>query len=111
MKINVRPSRERSRWIPERVLPLPLPDIVQRRVSPPSLYINKGSIDDIDCRVGDQIIDVDYIDIGLKRGYLQQFIGCGYINLSNPLLRKVINFFNIKFLVNIEYLIRELKYS
>ena len=97
MKINVRPSRERSRWIPERVLPLPLPDIVQRRVSPPSLYINKGSFDDIDCRVGDKVIDVDYIDIGLKRGYLQQFIGCGYINLSNPLLRKVINFFNIYF--------------
>ena len=97
MKINVCRSRERSRWIPERVMPIPLPDIVQRRLSPPSLKINKGTSDDIDCRVGDKVIDVDYIDIGLKRGYLQQFIGCGYINLSNPLLRKVINFFSIYF--------------
>ena len=107
MKINVRPTRERSRWISERVLPSPVPAIVQRRVCPPSEFINKGSIDEIDCRVGDKIIDVDYIDIGLKRGYLQQFIGCGYINLSNPLLRKVIYFFIIDFLVNIKYLIRE----
>jgi hypothetical protein len=109
MKINVRPSRERSRWVCERVLPSPVPPLVQRRVCPPSELINKGSADEIDCRVGDKIIDVDYIDIGLKRGYLQQFIGCGYINLSNPLLRKVIYFCIIDFLVTIQFLIRKLK--
>lgn len=94
MNINVRPSRERSRWNTETPLPEAVPPVVKKRIIPISDFINKG-IRKVDCRVGDKIIDVDYIDIGIKRGYLARFLHCGYINLSNPLLAKVIYFFII----------------
>ena len=94
MNINVRPSRERSRWNTETPLREAVPPVVKSRIIPISGFINKGNRK-VDCRVGDKIIDVDYIDIGIKRGYLARFLHCGFINLSNPLLVKVIYFFII----------------
>ena len=39
--------------------------------------------------MGDKIVDVDYIDCGLLRGKLEEFISSPYLNLSNPWLVKV----------------------
>lgn len=99
MNINVRPTRERSRWNSETTLPEAVPVIVKRRIIQKSDPINKGTRFDVDCRVGDHIIDVDYIDIGIERGFLEKFLHCGYINLSDPLLAKVIYFFIIDHLL------------
>lgn len=97
MQLNLRRTRDSSRWSQVTPEPVPLSVPIERRVISPSLRINKGSEDLVDCRIGDNIIVVDYIDIGLKRGILKKFIGCGYLNLSNPLLRKVSYFFVISF--------------
>ena len=99
MQLNLRRTRDNSRWSQVAPVPAPLPVPIQKRVIPYSVHINKGSEELVDCRIGDNIIDVDYIDIGLKRGVLKQLIGCGYLNLSNPLLRKVSYFFVISILL------------
>ena len=105
MQLNLRRTRDNSRWSQVASVPAPLPVPVQRRVIPHSSHINKGSEDKLDCRIGDNVIDVDYIDIALKRGCLKKFIGCGYLNLSNPLLKKVSYSFVINSLLLIWYLI------
>ena len=89
MHVQSRHIGDQSRWsqdvidlsAPERVLPL--------RVRVPAIPINKGSGEDVDCRVGDRDIDVDYMDIAIHRGKLQRFIGSPFINFGNPMLKEV----------------------
>ena len=92
MQINLRATRENSRW--SQVVPRPLPRvrdpdiIVDDYESSP--FINKGDRLGVpNCKVKKQIVDCDYVDCGLKRGTLGKFISSPYINLSNPWLRKV----------------------
>ena len=68
MQLNLRRTRDSSRWSQLAPVPPPFPVPIQKRVIPYSVHINKGSEGLVDCRVGDNVIDVDYIDIGLKKG-------------------------------------------
>ena len=112
MQINVRQARENSKW--SQVVDLHSSsgsdtDDDEDYVEAP--YINQPNrTHRVFCKVGENLVDVDYIDCGLLRGQLEKFISSPYLNLSNPWLVKVIyihamNFFYL-YLISIPYLIK-----
>jgi hypothetical protein len=69
---------------PRPAVPVPRPPPLR------SERIKKVSSEgDVEYSVGKTSVDVDYIDIGLQRGKLEKFLNSPYLNLSNPMLRKV----------------------
>ena len=101
MQINVRQARERSKW--SQVVDIPSSpssgsDDDEDYVEAP--FINQPTrAHDVYCKVGENLVDVDYIDCGLLRGQLEKFISSPYLNLSNPWLVKVnfIDAMNVSF--------------
>ena len=99
MQLNLKSVNDHSRYA--RVLHSPSPPRVLEPRVPRNFTacINKARAEaEVDCRVGDKSIDVDYMDINLDRtpGKFQKFLGSPYLNLSNPFLRrhaKVSSFF------------------
>ena len=97
----MRQAREISKWCQVFASPSPSSsDTDEDEDYVESFYINQPSSDGtVNCVVRDKIVDVDYIDCGLLRGKLEEFISSPYLNLSNPWLVKVnyIHAMNVSF--------------